>query len=403
MSEIFKPSVSIEKALLNILAVGFGIPFALFDYIPISLLDVDMFMVFFIIFILGRSKLPHNIVLLIIPIIISLSCIAVELAIGDSSYRPFMSVGYFFKPYLAYVVGYSIIVNICELRKMIHKILLILIVVLCSAAILGNATFRGDLAILGLSVFGSSGTNALMVYLAFLLMLSASLLDSSQNRLHKIFFAVLFLIVIGIIIESSSRQALLGIIIFCLLSLKNYKNNIIIFALLAVFIFTFINVNPPRALVAKLNRDKTAISEVDADSFSAGRTLIYYSMVKDIIQNPWLGNSFKGFSESNIPVEFEYSSGLSPHNQYLGALWKMGAVAFVFYIAFLFTSVLQLWKMHRNNITEYRNLAYTTAVVLLLFMNTQDFLTFGLTGNLFMLVLGGLRRINREKLKLVEV
>jgi O-antigen ligase len=160
-----------------------------------------------------------------------------------------------------------------------------------------------------------------------------------------------------LLIGSLSREAILGIIIFIIMSIfklfKSRKIYAISFtiALLALGIIIayiyrdWLSVSWSTKLQTSIN----SIIEGDLDTFSSGRMLLYKTAISDLSHNPILGTGFHGFQLYNTYITDDViATNHSPHNQYLTAIWKMGLWAGIFYLLFLYTTFKKLYALQRR-------------------------------------------------------
>ena len=392
--------ITIEQLLVALLVIGFSLPVTLPVSVPVSTLDIIMFVVVVILGLQNRLVITAEFFFVIGAIFLSIFFYIIDfLFLSKSvSFRPLASIAYFFKPYFAYLVGYCLFNKGSDIRIFLSFVVFIFVMIICMPVIVAGDDFRTGIKLFGFHVFGSEGVNSLMVYLATLLLFFNSSRAKLTSNHSKIFTGCLLVISLLVILLSSSRQAILGVVLFYFIILLHGKVRNLVFAtFMFVFVITTFYSMLPDTLLLKLNRDIAALSNADLGSFSAGRTHIYNAMFVDILENPIFGNKFNGFTKESLPPEFLYAKGLSPHNQYLGAIWKMGLFSAVLYFVFLILSLRFLWKVENSAYPVGKGYIAASIVVLLVFMNTQDFLTFALTGYLFMLLLGSFRRIYVEQ------
>lgn len=394
--------VPIRYFFLLIIIVVSGIPITVFGDFPLSVVDIAIVGVSSVYILLSRDlQFPVNLKYLVLSGTISLLAILVVAIIGEKGSPTHMLLSWanFFKIYWAYLAGYLMVNNFNELRRYCSSTFYILSSVYALCIIYDHNIFNvHGVHLLGVSIYGTKGINAGFVYLASSLMLHLSFVGDYVKKWQlKLISWILILGTIGMIVYSSSRQAILGLLIFLyFFCTAKILRGIVFLSILATIA---VSIDMPDYFIAKMDVKTEALRDANYDSFTAGRLQIYKEMLNGIVENPIVGSLFSGFSESMYAEKiYGRSSGLSPHNQYLGSLWKMGIVAGIPYLIFLAKVFADFWNFKRvfSNNTAPKLLFGLCIVVYLIFMNTQDFLLFSLTGNMFMFLSGGIARILRD-------
>ena len=109
--------------------------------------------------------------------------------------------------------------------------------------------------------------------------------------------------------------------------------------------------------------------------------------LKELALNPLIGVGFRGFSDATGELsKFGELAGLSPHNQYLTAIWKMGVVASIPY----FLMIMAMLGRAFYCLEKYRRHWFValTIGVILVFCNLWDVLIVPNVGALFFYILG---------------
>ncbi|PRW94881.1 O-antigen ligase family protein [Pseudomonas fluorescens] len=131
------------------------------------------------------------------------------------------------------------------------------------------------------------------------------------------------------------------------------------------------------------------------DGVSSGRLGLYVILIEDLIKSPLFGTGFSGYgifdSELGYFDNDVSTSGYTPHNQYLGALWKMGGIAGIFYLIFLWKIIKPFFKAQQED--EYQKRFYIAMMVIIIpfftvFNMFQDGLSSPSTGPIFLLIVG---------------
>ena len=332
--------------------------------------------------------------------------------------RPFLSCLYFFHSCLLFFVGQTLVRNEEHLRDLFGRFastqsliaLAVLPSVIGRAAVQYSASescmvFNGTF--LGLPLFGWRGYNSLMVYFAtaFSIVLIRVGVIGKCGRGWMLYVpgmaALSYLVLFAL-----SRQAILGLLLFLVLA---GIVNIRIFCFISVALVGLWLATVYSGLVdswlevwdSRLSRSYAMLMAGDLESLSTNRFEIYAMQLDDLARNPLTGNGFHGFELHGINRGRDSSLvGLSPHNQYLGAVWKMGVVAAVFYFGFLIRAFSGVWHLAMTERTGlYRAFGALCVVYLLLYCMVQDALLFPLNGALIMFLLGAHARVWEERVK----
>ncbi len=343
----------------------------------------------------------------------------------DNLGRAILSLGFFFKPYWVLYLGEDYAKRGLEPSKLNH-VLICLLTFTALAALCDAFFFRGYIAGLdnferipgewifgsvfgptffGLKFHGSNGVNGIAVFFSFafalLLALGFSLREKKSLRIIALTGAFACLILVA---GSASRQAIFGALLalasyFCLgkMSARRLAWTLAAGALatavcgivLETFSTYFLEIS------AKLALMMNDILRGNWDGVTSGRLEIYGILLSDLRKSPVFGTGFSGYGLFGSDLGFfnaEFSdTGYTPHNQYLGALWKMGLLAGIPYIIFLWKTIAA-FPAYYSKSTQSRRIALAMGIVLIPFLFVfnvfQDGLSSPSTGPFLMFILG---------------
>ncbi|AUG00967.1 hypothetical protein CXQ81_10225 [Pseudomonas sp. 09C 129] len=343
--------------------------------------------------------------------------------------RALLSMAFFFKPYLIYLLGQSLGVRNFQPEKFNKTIILLLSITAFAATvdaifvkhhvaaiaeferIPGEWILGGifDPTFFGLKFHGSNGINGIAVFFSFAFMTLLALgVVMKPVKNVKIIACIGMLCCLILVLGSGSRQAAFGVLIsgICYLLMGKMTTNRLFWAnlsgvfaiLVTLVVITFFSQYFVE-LFAKARIMAENISDGNWDAVSSGRLGLYVILVEDLLKSPIFGTGFSGYGifDSGLGY-FENdvsTSGYTPHNQYLGALWKMGALAGIFYFAFLWNITRPFFRNPQK--TKYqRNLYIATAILIVPFFTVfnvfQDGLSSPSTGPLLLFLIGYYRR-----------
>lgn len=318
--------------------------------------------------------------------------------------RSIASWAYFVKPFTAYFMATMLCSSYYDRYYFIKAFSLfhsVFIFLLLPIVIMDPMTLRSSINFYGIEIFGDEGTNAFSVYNSMSVCLAMVSLLISKKWLEKTFYLVSILASTYIIFASISRQGLLSLLIFGLAFIfvlwkRSAINKVIIITTVTpiiIYMVHFLIVNfESLSWAFKIMSNIEDLRSGDLDGLSAGRTVVYREVLNIAISHPILGVGFTGFTVFDSQIlknMFGYTVGLSPHNQWLGAFWKMGAFAFFVYLFFYY---LLIGKFIRTMCEVYVDANFMMKVLILIFFtflcNMQDALTYPLSGYLMMFLLG---------------
>ncbi|GEM_PF-4254745 len=346
----------------------------------------------------------------------SLLLAGVQVLLGQDM-RPLFSVARFIAVYMSFFIGYSLNWNIPRLCRSLFWICVcfagLMLCIIINTPIL---SLRDEIVLFDVPIFGTDGVNAFAVYSALCSMLLMGLIFAGYPRSRSGravgLAGALLCGVFPILVVS--RQAILGIVLFLGMATLHVMRRrdagaagtvvrlVALAAIVASVGVVIVDVmsaddNVLLDLLTTKFDDLRLLADGDFSEGSAGRSDIIGLMFSDLVSSVsrfLFGSRFGGFSLDLLSsIGFDEVQGTSPHNQYVGAFFKAGAVLGVMYLVFLYR-VYGLFARFRHVAQDIGSYLYYVAVIcFILFMNTQDFLTFALTGHLFMLIAGVLWRL----------
>lgn len=360
---------------------------------------------------------------------ILLSCLS--LAMTQLIYQPgnldraILSIAFFFKPYLAFMLGRQ--QGLIQFKpEKFNTIFILLLTLTALAATLDGFIFKGTIAtfeefervpgefiyggvfaptFFGLKFHGSNGVNGIAVFFAFsfMVLLSFGLILKPTKKLI-IIACVGMLCSLILVLGSGSRQAVLGILLCFACYLVAGKMTInrviwlwlsIIFGVLSATVILVYFSDYFIELFAKTSIMLDNITSGNWDGVSSGRLGLYIIFVDDLIHSPIFGTGFSGYGIFDSQMAYftndVSTSGYTPHNQYLGALWKMGLVPGVFYLTFLWSITYPHFKAPQVTPLQRRMYIAMAAMIIpffFVFNVFQDGLSSPSTGPFILYILG---------------
>ena len=339
--------------------------------------------------------------------------------------RALLSMAFFFKPYLIYLLGRSLAeVNLNP--EKFNRNLIYFITFTAFAATIDAILFKGhvttfveferipgeviyggvfDPTFFGLKFHGSNGINGIAVFfsVAFMICLSLGVIMKPKRSLRLVSYIGMMCSLI-LVLGSGSRQAALGLVVSCLCCFFAGKMTTrrtikvffyIVFSLFSCATIVILFSDYFSELFAKILIMIDNIYSGNWDGVSSGRLGLYVILIEDLIKSPLFGTGFSGYgifdSELGYFDNDVTTSGYTPHNQYLGALWKMGGIAGIFYLIFLWKIIKPFFKAQQED--EYQKRFYIAMMVIIIpfftvFNMFQDGLSSPSTGPIFLLIVG---------------
>ncbi|NVZ34985.1 O-antigen ligase family protein [Pseudomonas sp. A4002] len=364
---------------------------------------------------------------LLLSIIFSfISLIYIQLFIQPGNIaRSILSIAFFFKPYLVYLLGRNIGESSIHPDRF-NKTLIYLLTATALAATVDAIFMKGHVTIFteferipgeviygavfdptffGMKFHGSNGINGIAVFFstAFMICLALGVIMKPKKSIRIISYTGMLCSLI-LVLGSGSRQAAFGLIVSCLCCFFAGKMTVgrifraalyITLAIvtsatiIAIFSDYFIE------LFAKILLMTDNIYSGNWDGVSSGRLGLYMIIIDDLISSPIFGTGFGGYGLFNSELGYfdndVSTSGYTPHNQYLGAIWKMGGLAGLFYLIFLWSIVKPFFKIPQSD--EFQKRFYIAMMAMVIpfftvFNVFQDGLSSPSTGPIFLLIMG---------------
>lgn len=319
---------------------------------------------------------------------------------GDSIY-PLGSLVFFFKPCFAYFSAFYFLRSRKEISSFFYHFnafsSLCLISIIFTIAYQNKGLVRAESylngSIFGLNIFGSYGVNSLAIFFSICSYLAAYPLTVAKGRIARLAFILIATGFGYLALMSLSRTAALGAIMMWSTLAFLYANRspltaaLFFFLLLAGSTFIISVLGTSDMLAAKVLQIQQGLATGDFDALSSGRLSLYYAATLDILNNPVSGSAFHGFtSGAEALTKFDELSGLSPHNQYITTVWKMGPIAAFFYFMMLVVMVRKSLK--KSSSSERRWLIGLLIGTFVIFCSTWDVLIVPNIGALVFFVLG---------------
>jgi O-antigen ligase len=326
--------------------------------------------------------------LLYLSIVLSLiSSIFVALFIAkDFDFRPLYSIIYFFKPYFSIFIAFYIIKNkddfyiFCKATGNI--VFLILLLIMYSIIFNHNGLVRNESdlngSIFGIGLYGSYGVNSLAVYylLLYFIILFSGYIEISTSIYFKFARIASLWILSYLIFFSLSREAILGYVALISWYFFLYKSGpmkkIVIFFIMSIGLLSILSLDSTSDMwESKTTQIVESVQQGDLDRLSSGRIGLYIVALDQLKQNPVFGNGFHGFQLYTDAIEgFDTVEGLSPHNQYITTIWKMGLLAAIPY----FLALIILYRKTKilRGTVRYKFLCTLLFVVFFILANVWD-------------------------------
>lgn len=301
--------------------------------------------------------------------------------------RPLLSIAYFFKPYFALFVALYVIRGREDIRTIFRTLgyasavtlvsVLISIVVVHGGIVREESVLNGS--ILGLPVYGAYGVNSLAVFylLLYFIVLFWKQVDALtlQEKVVRLFSLC---VLSYLIFFSLSREAILGYVVlqffFVVQSNAHRSSKVALLVLGVVAVTLIMSLDVTTAIwEAKIKQVVEAVQESDLDKLSSGRVGLYIATLDQVRKNFVFGTGFHGYQlYTDSLYGFDTVEGLSPHNQYLTSIWKMGLIPAIPYFFALY-SLFRMTGLLRGTRT-YSSLVALLFVVFFILANVWDVL-----------------------------
>lgn len=319
------------------------------------------------------------------------------------SVRNLISLVFFFKPMFAYFSA-ALLVSNFQIMKSYLRTMAIMILVLVLSVIFSIAIFHGFLvraeseingSFFGLPLFGSYGVNSLAAFYVLLSFICLALysLGSSSSSVFRFTVFIAFLGSIYLVFGSLSRMAVAGTIPILFYAWKELRNDVRLISigfvcLLGISIFVSgVPTDGVGFSGAKADQIKKGVEQGDLDYISSGRLTLYSIALQEVARNPIMGTYFGGYQTHVSSIAgFDTVVGLSPHNQYITAIWKMGVPGALMYFLFLYMIFLKIRSSPLPFSRKWgKRLLF---IVLVIFSNLWDVLMVPNVGALFFFSMG---------------
>lgn len=397
-------------------AFAMGVPIAIFTtnsfQLPLSAIALPIALIALIIHPNSKEKILFLLSLLLSAIGSAIYCYAYNLSLS----RSLLSIIWFFSPYLFFFLGSMSITDRQSFKLFIKSISIIssfsIYALFFSIMIYHNGTVRTSIAnnstlgveygstitgtILGLKLYGAWGVNSLATYFLIVhcLFITFILNNLTKNNLIKAFVIGATIITLFFILSSISRGTILGLLVFyigILIPKIGKKRYIIIAAFVALVTITINWGYISNIIDTKLSRHLELLANNQYGDFLSGRVDIYKTMFDQLASNIFIGRGFTGFGDA---VELSTSS---PHNQFLGALWKMGLIAFIpyFYFIYIILSKITSRKILKDQLLI--PIGIMLLVITLILNLVWDNFTVPILGAIIMYLSGAITKITRTE------
>lgn len=301
--------------------------------------------------------------------------------------RPLLSISYFFKPYFALFVALYVIKDEGDVRTVLRTLaytsVVVLISIIFSIVFIHGGVVRDESVlngnVLGMAVYGAYGVNSLAVFyllLYFILLFWGQVAVLTRKEMVLQLFCLLSLSYL--IFFSLSREAILGYIalqVFFVIQSKISRLSKALLLMLGVAAMVFLLSFEATATIweAKIKQVVESLQDGDLDKLSSGRLSLYAATIDQIRQSFVFGTGFHGYQlYTGTLYGFDTVEGLSPHNQYLTAVWKMGFIAAAPY----FLALMSLFHMTTflRGTVAYRWILALLFIVFFILANVWDVL-----------------------------
>ena len=340
-------SKSETKSASVLLALLLVLPVSVLTYGDTGVVLADLVSTVGAIVFFRRAITAEAFFLLVSIVLATIVCVVSWMVHPDAGIRPLGSLVFFFKPMFAYFVPFLYVRNQGDIDRFFSRFSVFSIPLLASVWVSIALAFDGVVraesvlhgSFVGLPIFGSYGVNSLAVFYALCAFIAIYVLLRSVGTIRFVHVSVAF----GfgwLAFASLSREAALGLTVMCaVLMLSMVLSRPVWTVGLTVFAATIAALFLPALLASDLLAVKVAqimdgVASGDWDALSSGRLTLYGAALREIWMNPFVGVGFQGFGDGAIDLPYILdSTGLSPHNQYITAVWKMGIFPAIAYFA----------------------------------------------------------------------
>lgn len=323
--------------------------------LPISLLLIPFSLKSFIFFVDNNKKY------LILSVLCSLFSVVFIGAYKDfHSFKPYLSMIFFYVPIVFYFWSNMLVLTEDELDKVLRYFSFNIITFTLiyfysifteySGHVRYDSNMNGD--IFGLKLVGAYGIHTLGAHLFVLMfILLFALYRKVNGKLMNILSVIAILLFVYGIVMSLSRELVLGLIIcYTILAIKKWgwiKASVIIFLCSSIFVYIFIDLIE---FVLRIWETKIAFSKTtDLNELSSGRLDLQFLALEQIKNNPIFATGFQGYGLNYTSYKgYDDLEGWSTHIYLLTALWKMGILAFAFFLYFFYRIIRKVKVSHLN-------------------------------------------------------
>ena len=347
-----------HRLIIIAAAVALYTPVAMFTFGGTDLPLSDLVCVVGVILSLNYVGLAFTRLLYLAIVLSIFAGLAIALSVKqDLDERTVFSIIYFYKPYFSIFVAFALVRNKAESAEFFRASVAIIFIVIAAIftwiLIFHSGLVRndGDLngAVFGLPLYGSAGVNSLAVYylLLYFVVLYAKFIYPRLTRTQSVLRMLSLIMLSYMIMMSLSREAIVGFAALLGWYVYAVKQGVIQKVLITVVIVCGIGYAltfdaTQEMLASKTTQIVEGIEEGDLDKISSGRLTLQSIALLQFSNNVAFGNGFHGFQLYDQTITgYDSIEGLSPHNQYVTTLWKMGAIAALPYLL----ALCCLWRM----------------------------------------------------------
>lgn len=390
-------------------------PFPLYTYYETGIPLSDIICVIGAFALIGLIRSFEAIIVLVSIFLAILSVFfATVLEFDGASMRNLLSLIFFFKPLFAYFAG-AVLIDSKEkvtlyMSTMAVMGLVLMLGVWVSIALSYGLVVRAESELngnfFGIPLFGAFGVNSLAAFYVVIGFIAIVAYDLSKHTFVRVVSLLTFVASLALVFGSLSRMAALGAICLLFFTWKDRSirgkvgGMIVASALIAVggIILLESTAYDLSFKGAKINQIEKGIEEGDLDYISSGRITLLRAAIDDVRDNPLMGSYFGGYQVNRSAIDgFEIIEGLSPHNQYITAIWKMGVFGGLMYFLFL---GLIFYRIRKSIDPVVRKWGTRLSIIfLMLFSLFWDVLIIPNVGALFFFIMGAFVYGGRKKIE----